>query len=71
MDEARAFAAKLARGPLFALEVTKRRLDREAAMDFDAALADEVEMQAICMQRSRTSARPTRPSATKREPDFP
>jgi len=47
---ARARAEKLAAGPSFALEVTKRMLYREAAMDLDAALAAEVEIQSICMQ---------------------
>lgn len=48
--EARSWAEKLAAGPSFALEVTKRMLYREAAMDLDAALAAEVEIQSICMQ---------------------
>ena len=50
LGEARARAEKLAAGPSFALEVTKRMLYREAAMDLDAALEAEVEIQAICMQ---------------------
>jgi enoyl-CoA hydratase/carnithine racemase len=50
VEEARAWAVRLASGPSFALEVTKRMLYREAAMDFDAALAAEVEIQSICMQ---------------------
>ena len=50
LPEARARAEKLAAGPSFALEVTKRMLYREAAMDLDAALAAEVEIQSICMQ---------------------
>jgi enoyl-CoA hydratase/carnithine racemase len=50
LAEARARAEKLAAGPSFALEVTKRMLYREAAMDLDAALEAEVEIQAICMQ---------------------
>jgi enoyl-CoA hydratase/carnithine racemase len=48
--EARAWAERLAAGPSFALEVTKKMLYREAAMDLDAALAAEVEIQSICMQ---------------------
>ena len=48
--EARAWAEKLAAGPSFALEITKKMLYREAAMDLDAALAAEVEIQSICMQ---------------------
>lgn len=47
---AREWAERLARGPSFALEVTKQMLYREAAMDLEAALAAEVEIQSICMQ---------------------
>src|SRR5690606_32771226 len=47
---ARARAEQLAAGPSFALEVTKRMLYREAALDLDAALAAEVEIQSVCMQ---------------------
>jgi enoyl-CoA hydratase/carnithine racemase len=50
LDESRAWAERLAAGPSFALEVTKKMLYREAAMDLDAALAAEVEIQSICMQ---------------------
>ena len=50
LAEARARAERLAAGPSFALETTKKMLYREAAMDLDAALAAEVEVQAICMQ---------------------
>ncbi len=42
-------AANLARGPSFALEVTKYALDREATMDLEAALEDEARIQAACM----------------------
>jgi len=48
--EARAFAERLARGPSFGLEVTKRMLLREAAMDLESAMAAETEIQAACMQ---------------------
>jgi enoyl-CoA hydratase/carnithine racemase len=47
---AREWAERLARGPSFALEVTKKMLYREAAMDLAAALEAEVEIQALCMQ---------------------
>jgi enoyl-CoA hydratase/carnithine racemase len=50
LAEARARAERLAAGPSFALEVTKKMLYREAAMDLDAALEAEVEIQALCMQ---------------------
>ena len=48
--EARAWAERLARGPSFGLEVTKRMLLREAAMDLESAMAAETEIQAACMQ---------------------
>lgn len=50
LAEARSLAERLAAGPSFALEVTKRMLYREAAMDLDAALEAEVEIQSVCMQ---------------------
>jgi enoyl-CoA hydratase/carnithine racemase len=49
-SEARAWAERLARGPSFGLEVTKKMVLREAAMDFESALAAEVEIQAACME---------------------
>ncbi len=49
-DEAREWAERLARGPSFGLEVTKRMLVRELALDVEAAMASEVEIQAACMQ---------------------
>jgi enoyl-CoA hydratase/carnithine racemase len=52
VEEARAVASRLAAGPSFALEITKRMLYREASMDLDAALQAEVEIQSICMQDS-------------------
>lgn len=50
--EARRWAERLARGPAFGLEVTKKMVLREAAMDLDSALASEVEVQAACMEHS-------------------
>jgi enoyl-CoA hydratase/carnithine racemase len=47
--EARAWAERLARGPSFGLEVTKKLVQREAAMDLESAMAAEVEIQAACM----------------------
>ena len=66
---ARAEAERLARGPSFALEVTKKMLYREAAMDLDAALEAEVEIQSICMQdpNFREAYQAFR---AKRKPDF-
>jgi enoyl-CoA hydratase/carnithine racemase len=50
MKEARSWAERLARGPSFGLEVTKKMLLREAAMDVETALAAETEIQAACME---------------------
>ncbi len=49
-DEGRKWAERLARGPSFGLEVTKKMLYREAAMDLESAMAAEVEIQAACME---------------------
>jgi enoyl-CoA hydratase/carnithine racemase len=50
VTEARAWAERLAKGPSFGLEITKRMLLREAAMDVESAMAAETEIQAACMQ---------------------
>lgn len=50
LAEATSWAERLARGPSFGLEVTKKMLYREAAMDVEAAMASEVEIQAACME---------------------
>jgi enoyl-CoA hydratase/carnithine racemase len=47
--EARAFAARLAQGPSLALEITKDALNREAQMDFAAAIEAEAQIQAALM----------------------
>lgn len=49
-EEARDWAEKLARGPSFGLEVTKKLIQREAAMDLESAMNAEVEIQAACME---------------------
>jgi enoyl-CoA hydratase/carnithine racemase len=46
---ATAFAARLAQGPSFAIEITKDALNREAAMDMQAALEAEAQIQASLM----------------------
>lgn len=48
--EARSWAERLARGPSFGLEVTKKLVLREASMDLESAMAAEVEIQAACME---------------------
>ena len=50
LPAALALAARLAQGPSFGLEVTKKMVLREAAMDLESALAAEVEIQAACME---------------------
>jgi enoyl-CoA hydratase/carnithine racemase len=50
LPEARALAERLAKGPSFALAVTKEMLNREAGMDLRSALAAEGEIQAACME---------------------
>jgi len=44
------WAERLARGPSFGLEVTKKLVLREASMDLESAMAAEVEIQAACME---------------------
>lgn len=47
---ARGWAERLAQGPSFGLEVTKKLILREAAMDLESAMAAETEIQAACME---------------------
>ncbi|MBX3171498.1 MAG: enoyl-CoA hydratase family protein [Candidatus Eremiobacteraeota bacterium] len=49
LDQALKLAARLAKGPAFGLEITKKLLLREAHMDVRSAMANEVEIQAACM----------------------
>jgi enoyl-CoA hydratase/carnithine racemase len=49
LGAATAFAARLAQGPSFALEITKDALNREAGMDLAAALEAEAQVQAALM----------------------
>jgi enoyl-CoA hydratase/carnithine racemase len=67
--EARSLALRLAKGPSFAIGVTKQALNREAALDLRAALDNEAELQAICMLGPNfTEAH--RAFVEKREPKF-
>ncbi len=50
LNAATALARKLAAGPSFGLEITKKMLYREANMDVRSAMAAECEIQAACMQ---------------------
>ena len=47
--EALELAVRLAKGPSFAIGVTKQALNREASLDLRTALDNEAELQAICM----------------------
>jgi enoyl-CoA hydratase/carnithine racemase len=49
-SETRSLAEKLARGPAFALSMTKEMLDREMDVSLDTALEWEAQAQAVCMQ---------------------
>ena len=49
VEDGEALAATLARGPAFALEITKDALNREAHMDLEAALEAEAQIQAALM----------------------
>ncbi len=48
--EAHALAARLAKGPTFALAMTKRSLNEEMSMDLRQALESEARTQAFCME---------------------
>ncbi len=50
LDEVRDWAQRLAQGPAFGLEITKKMVLREATMDLESALAAETEIQAACME---------------------
>lgn len=49
LDAATELAGELARGPSFALEITKDALNREASMDLTSALEAEAQIQAALM----------------------
>lgn len=50
LDEAKAWAEKLANGPGFGIAMTKEMLNQELNMSLTAALEAEAQTQAICMQ---------------------
>jgi enoyl-CoA hydratase/carnithine racemase len=50
--ETRALAERLARGPAFALAMTKEMLNRELETSLDTALEWEAQAQAVCMQHT-------------------
>ena len=68
-DEARELAERLARGPSFALEITKDALNREAGMDLETAFEHEGQIQAACML-SPNFREAYEAFVAKREPNF-
>jgi enoyl-CoA hydratase/carnithine racemase len=69
LGEARALAGRLARGPGFALGMTKELLDAELSMTLEQALAAEARGQEICMQ-TRDFREAYAAFVEKREPRF-
>src|SRR5215212_1589055 len=67
--ETRSLAGRLARGPSFALAVTKEMLDREMSVSLDTALELEAQAQAVCMQHP-DYGEAYRAFTEKREPRF-
>jgi enoyl-CoA hydratase/carnithine racemase len=68
-SETRALAERLARGPSFALGVTKEMLNRELDVSLDTALEWEAQAQALCMQHP-DYREAFRAFTEKREPRF-
>ncbi len=69
VHEARVLAERLARGPSFALGITKEMLDKEAFMGLEAALEAEAVIQAVCMENP-TFAEAYKAFTEKRPPKF-
>jgi enoyl-CoA hydratase/carnithine racemase len=69
LPTARALAEKLARGPLFALGMTKEMLNREPGMSLEEALEAEAQAQQICMA-TRDFREAYEAFVAKREPKF-
>jgi enoyl-CoA hydratase/carnithine racemase len=67
--ETRGLAERLARGPSFALGVTKEMLNRELDVSLDTALEWEAQAQALCMQHPDYNEA-FRAFTEKREPKF-
>jgi len=68
-SETNALAERLARGPAFALALTKEMIGRESDVSFDAALELEAQAQGLCMQHP-DYAEGYSAFAEKREPRF-
>ena len=69
MEEALAWAARIAAGPAFANGITKTQLHQEWSMGLDAAIEAEAQAQAICMQ-TKDFERAYRGFVDKRAPVF-
>jgi enoyl-CoA hydratase/carnithine racemase len=69
LPTARALAAQLARGPVFALGMTKELLNREPQLTLEAALEAEAQAQQICMA-TRDFREAYEAFVAKREPKF-
>jgi len=67
--ETRKLAEQLARGPAFALAMTKEMLNREMHVDLDTALEWEAQAQSLCMQHPDFREAYAAVTA-KREPEF-
>ena len=65
----REFAERLARGPRFALMMTKEMLNREMDVSLDTALEWEAQAQSLCMQHS-DYREAYEAFVEKREPEF-
>ena len=69
LEEATALAQRLAKGPLFALGMTKEMLSREQGMQLEEALEAEAQAQQICMA-TRDFREAYEAFTNKREPKF-
>jgi enoyl-CoA hydratase/carnithine racemase len=69
LSEARALAERLARGPRFALGMTKVLLDQELAMNLEQGIEAEAQAQQICMQ-TRDFREAYQAFVDKRDPIF-
>jgi enoyl-CoA hydratase/carnithine racemase len=67
--ETRQLAERLARGPAFALSMTKEMLNRELDVSLETALEWEAQAQAVCMQHPDYNEA-YRAFVEKREPQF-
>ncbi len=69
MAAAKGFAQTLAKGPSYALAVTKDALNRETVLDLARALDHEAKVQSLCMQNANFREA-YEAFKTKRDPRF-